>query len=62
MIVNITTIDDSDPEDAESFTATLSNAMPFSAVVISHPQAIVNIENNDGKADNDCILSFFAFG
>lgn len=59
MIVNITTIDDDVPEDVESFTATLSNAMPFSAVVISQPQAIINIENNDGKANNVCILSLF---
>lgn len=56
MIVNITTIDDSDPENFESFTATLSNAIPLSVVVISQPQAIVIIEHNDGEVAHDCTV------
>lgn len=49
QFVSVVTIDDSDAEPSESFTATLSNPSPSSVVVISEPQATVNIADNEGK-------------
>ena len=48
--VNVSTIDDSDPESAESFMATLSNPTPSEVVVISQPTATINIADNEGRA------------
>ena len=48
-IVNVSTIDDSNSESTESFTATLSNASPSRVVSITQPMATVNIADNDGK-------------
>ena len=49
QIVNVTTIDNDDPESPEDFTAVLSNANPAATVVITEPMATVNIADNDGR-------------
>ena len=47
--VNVATIDDSDPESPEEFTAVLSNANPAATVVITEPMATINIADNEGR-------------
>ena len=49
QIVNVTTIDNDDPESLEDFTAVLSNANPTTTVGITEPMATVNIADNEGK-------------
>ena len=49
QVVNVQTVDDSNPESAESFTAMLSNASPSNVVFIIQPTATINIADNDGK-------------
>ena len=47
--VNVPTIDDSDAESPESFTAMLSNPSPSEVVVINQPLATINVADNEGK-------------
>ena len=47
--IDVSTVDDSESESTESFTATLSNASPSNVVFITQPTATVNIADNDRK-------------
>ena len=47
--VSVPTIDDSNSEGTESFTAMLSNPSPSDVVRITQPLATINIADNDSK-------------
>ena len=57
QIVNVTTIDNDDPESLEDFTAVLSNANPTTTVGITEPMATVNIAANEGNGESHILLS-----
>ena len=57
QIVNVTTIDNDDPESLEDFTAVLSNANPTATVGITEPMATVNIAANEGNGESHILLS-----